>query len=79
MIRPYVEKDPNAFYDVERFDKAVDTLKNYCRKRSLSIRKQLNGELSAVDAMQEETERVLTDGLDLFTMGRYGSGFFDNR
>ncbi len=59
MIRPYVEKDPNAFYDVEHFDKAVDTLKNYCRKRSLSIRKQLNGELSAVDAQKKQPKLFL--------------------
>ena len=42
MIRPYVEKDPTAFYTLDEFDEAVTTLKGFCEKRAESISKQLH-------------------------------------
>ena len=48
LIRPYVEKDPTAFYTYEEFEKGVETIKQFCTLRSESIHKQLvNGETTS--------------------------------
>lgn len=47
LIRPYVEADPTAFYKVEEFDTAVETLKKFCQLRTQSIRGQLDGTIAA--------------------------------
>ena len=45
LIRKDVKNDPSAFVDYDDFILSVDTLKEFCRLRSLSIEGQLNGEL----------------------------------
>ena len=45
LIRKDVKNDPSAFVDYDDFILGVDTLKEFCRLRSLSIEGQLNREL----------------------------------
>lgn len=72
LLRPYVEKDPTAFYTVEQFDTAVDTLKQVCLLRAQSIRKQLDGTLCTQTSQQEADARVDASGLNLTAMGGMG-------
>lgn len=71
LVKPYVKKDPTAFYTYEEFETGVETLRRFCSLRSESISMQLeNGEtassMSYVDA----------SGLTLSDMGsmRMGGG-----
>ena len=41
LIKPYVEKDPTAFYSVEEFEKGVEAMRQFCTLRSESISMQL--------------------------------------
>lgn len=74
MIRPYVEKDPTAFYSVSEFDTAAATLKQVCLLRAESIRKQLNGELSTRTETQEAAAKVDASGINIQSMGGMGGG-----
>ena len=74
MIRPYVEKDPTAFYTVDAFDQAVETLKAFCEKRTESIAKQLSGELGSTTDDQKSEDKVDASGLTLSVMGSQGGG-----
>ena len=64
LIAPYVEKDPTAFCTYEEFETGVNTLKEFCRLRSESVRLQLAGSTETVDA----------GGLNLSDMGTMGGG-----
>ena len=68
LIRPYVEKDPSAFYSPERFEQAYEALKIFCALRAESIRKQLNGSL-ATDYMKQNAADRLSADLDPAVMG----------
>ena len=72
MIRPYVEKDPTAFYTLDRFDTAVNTLKAFCEKRAESISKQLNGTLGSTGDTQKNEDKVDASDLKLTDMGSQG-------
>ena len=74
MIRPYVESDPTAFYTVDEFDAAVETLKSFCELRAESIRGQLDGTIPATtEAQQADTSTLIDAGsLDISTMGTQG-------
>ena len=72
MIRPYVEKDPTAFYTLDRFDTAVSTLKAFCEKRAESISKQLNGTLGSTGDTQKSEDKVDASDLKLTDMGSQG-------
>ena len=74
MLRPYVEKDPTAFYKLEEFDTAVETLKQFCLLRAKSIRAQLSGELATSSAQQDSGARVDASGLKLSAMGTHSGG-----
>ena len=74
IIRPYVEKDPTAFYSVSEFDTAAATLKQVCLLRAESIRKQLNGELSIRTETQEAAAKVDASGINIQSMGGMGGG-----
>ena len=74
LIRPYIEKDPTAFYTVEEFDTAVETLKQFCLLRAKSIRAQLSGELATSSAQQDSDARVDASGLKLSAMGTHSGG-----
>lgn len=64
LIAPYVEKDPTAFCTYEEFETGVNTLKEFCRLRSESVRLQLAGSAETVDA----------GDLNLSDMGTMGGG-----
>ncbi len=72
MIRPYVEKDPTAFYTLDQFDTAVNTLKAFCEKRAESISKQLNGTLGSTGDTQKNEDKVDASDLKLTDMGSQG-------
>ena len=74
MIRPYVEKDPTAFYTLDEFDEAVTTLKDFCEKRAESISKQLNGKLGCTTDTQKSEDKVDASDLTLSRMGSQGGG-----
>ena len=78
MIRPYAKKDPSAFYP-GKTEKACQTLKEYCLKRSQSIRKQLDGQLQTINALQKEEDRIPSDGIRKSDMGQYGNHWFSNK
>lgn len=64
LIKPYVEKDPTAFYTVEEFELGVQTLRQFCEMRSESISMQLeNGETT------EDMDYVDASGISLSNMG----------
>lgn len=64
LISPYVEQDPTAFYTVQKFQTGVETLREFCKLRSESIRNQLSGTADTVDASH----------LDLSNMGTMNMG-----
>lgn len=72
MILPYVEEDPSAFYSVDEFNKGYEALKTYCKLRAESIRKQLNGELSASSNEQNAEDFIDASSLELSDMGTQG-------
>ena len=74
LIAPYIAKDPSAFYTAEEFEKAYETLKSFCLKRAESIRKQLDGSLSASTNEQDAAARVDASDIDISVMGSHGGG-----
>ena len=74
LLRPYVERDPTAFYSVEQFDTAVETLERFCLLRAQSIRAQLEGSLAPRTEAQDAAARVDASGLDLSAMGTHTGG-----
>ena len=65
LIRDYVKKDPSAWYSVEQFDTAVDTLKRFCKLCAQSIQGQLDGKIPSTKQGQEEKLQSLIDSGDL--------------
>ena len=74
MIKPYVEKDTSAFYSVEEFESAYETLKEFCLLRSESIRLQLNGELATITTEQNEENMVDASQINIQDMGSQNMG-----
>lgn len=74
MLRPYVAEDPSAFYTVEEFDAAVQTLKDFCSLRAESVRRQLDGTLGATSQTQNDSDKVDASSLTLSDMGSQGGG-----
>jgi LPXTG-motif cell wall-anchored protein len=76
MIRPYIEKDPTAFYNADEFEEAVSNLQKFCDLRTRSIRGQLEGEIPSTRAGQSEApEQLLSAGdLNVSAMGGMGGG-----
>jgi spore coat protein CotH len=74
LLRPYVEKDPSAFYTVEEFDTAAATLKQFCLLRAQSIRAQLSGALAAKTSEQNAADRIDASGVDISSMGSHMGG-----
>ncbi len=76
MIRPYVEKDATAFYTVDEFDKAYSTLKDFCKLRSESIRKQLDGDIPATTEGQkkEGVQLINSSSIKIEDMGSQKGG-----
>ena len=74
LLRPYVEKDPTAFYTAAEFDEAVDTLRQVCLLRAESIRAQLNGKLATKTEAQEASARIDASDVTISTMGTHMGG-----
>ena len=68
MIRPYVDKDPNAFYTVEQFDTGCDVLKRFTFTRAESIDRQLSGKLSMINEQQNPDDYVDASDINLFDL-----------
>ncbi len=72
LIRPYVEKDPTAFFTYEEFEQGMDTLRRFCELRSESISIQLeNGETTENGNYVDASDITLSD------MGSMAGGGFD--
>ena len=76
MIRPYVEKDPTAFYTADELDQAVVALQEFCEKRAESILGQLAGTIPSTEDDQTADSSALIDAsdLDLNDMGEFNQG-----
>lgn len=74
LLRPYVEKDPTAFYTVEEFDKAVEALRQVCLLRAQSVRAQLDGALATKTTEQNAADRVDASGVNVSDMGTHMGG-----
>lgn len=67
LIKPYVEKDPNAFYTYDEFEKGIETLRQFCALRTESISNQLeSGETVSV------MDYADASALNLSNMGSMG-------
>lgn len=69
IIAEYRNSDMSSFYTITETKKGIETLKNFCKKRSQSIRLQLNGELSTITDNQDKTKRIDASDIDLNDMG----------
>ena len=69
MLLPYVKQDPTAFFSSEEFTTAYETLRQIVLLRAESIRRQLDGELSAVTEQQSESARVDASSVSIADMG----------
>ena len=68
-IKPYLELDVSFFYTQDQVEKGIETLKEFCSKRTESIRKQLDGKLSTITTEQIETDRINASSINLEDMG----------
>lgn len=76
MITPYVQKDPTKFYNYDEFQTAVDTLQDFIKLRTESIRKQLIGEIPSTTELQNRFTGELVDAsnINISDMGSNGDG-----
>ncbi len=69
LIKPYVEKDPTAFYTPEEFETGAATIKKFCDLRTQSIQKQLEtGETVSQMEYADASDLTVSD------MGAFGGG-----
>lgn len=76
MIAPYIAEDPTKFCTEEEFETGVAALKDFCTRRTQSVRGQLDGSIPSTTQGQSENPSALVDcaGLDLSDMGAMGMG-----
>ena len=74
MLKPYVEKDPTAFYTADEFETAFDTLKKVCLTRAKSIRAQLTGALATRTDDQAAEQRIDASDISIKDMGSQNNG-----
>lgn len=72
MIYSYVKSDPSAFYTISEFEKAYQTLLDFCNVRKESITKQLNGELAMITDEQSSQDQVDASFITITDMGSQG-------
>ena len=73
IISSCVEQGPTAFCTYEEFQKGVETLREFCRLRAESVKKQLNSEIPSTSEGQEaESELVDASALSVSDMGSQG-------
>jgi len=73
LIGEYVENDVTSFFDYEKYQTAVEELKNYYEERSKSITAQLSGEQPSTEYGNMETD------LNLQALGTMSTGDRENR
>lgn len=66
MITPFVESDPTAFYTMDEFSKAVETMQAFCEKRGESVRGQLDGTIPSTSEGQRNSS-ALVDASEIST------------
>ncbi|MBQ4267857.1 MAG: CotH kinase family protein [Clostridia bacterium] len=76
LIAPYVKNDPSAFCTYEEFEKGSETLFEFCKLRSESVKGQLSGEIpSTTEAQKSETAKLIdASGISISDMGSMGHG-----
>jgi len=76
LIAPYVNRDPTWFYTYEEFVSGVETLREFCRLRTESIRGQLDGSIPSTEEGQaaDASSLVDTSGITLSDMGTMNQG-----
>lgn len=76
QIASYVEKDPTRFYTYEEFETGVETLREFCRLRTESIRGQLSGAIPSTEEGQAADASALVDAsaINLSDMGTMNQG-----
>ena len=75
MIAPYAEKDESAFYSMEEFNKAVETLQTFCAKRGESIRGQLDGTIPSTSEGQRQSDTLIdASDISIADMGSMNTG-----
>lgn len=74
QLTPYMVEDPTAFYTVEEYNTAVDTLLQFVSLRGQSVQGQLDGTIPSTDEGQNADPSLLVDAsaLDLTVMGTQG-------
>ena len=75
LIKPYVEKDPTAFYTYEEFEVGIETLREFCALRSQSISMQLENGHTTTDMSYVDASGLTVS--DMGSMG--GKGGFGGR
>ena len=75
LIKPYVEKDPTAFYTYEEFETGVETMRQFCSLRSESISMQLaEGETTNNMSYVDASALNLSDMGSMGGKGGFGGG-----
>ena len=75
LIKPYVEKDPTAFYTYEEFETGAETMRQFCSLRSESISMQLaNGETASNMNYVDASALNLSDMGSMGGKGGFGGG-----
>jgi len=73
LIKPYVSKDPTAFYTYDEFEKGLETLRRFCTLRTESISMQL--ESGETESVMDYADASALNLSDMGSMG--GNGGFD--
>ena len=75
LIKPYVEKDPTAFYTYEEFETGVKTMRQFCALRSESISMQIaNNETTTNMNYVDASALTLSDMGSMGGKGGFGGG-----
>lgn len=76
QIDSLVETDPNAFYNYDEYQTAVNTLYETVKLRAKSISGQLNGSIPSTDADQRQDSSAFVDAshINLESMGKFNMG-----
>lgn len=76
LIAPYVKEDVSSFCTYEEFEKGVDTLREFCKLRTESVKGQLSGEIPSTSSGQSADSSKLVDAskITISDMGSMGMG-----
>ena len=76
QIDSLVETDPNAFYNYDEYQTAVNTLYETVKLRAKSIPDQLDGSIPSTDADQRQDASAFVDAshINLESMGKFNMG-----